>query len=350
MKLNDEYIQLFSNCIPVKGYRRSMIVDTQRETFYFITNDLHGIIQSDFPVKRSHLIVKYGKENTEVIDSYLEYLFERELVFLTQEPQRFPAMSVDWDVPRVIANGIVDIDASSDYNILKGIREMDALGAEAIQLRFFGPHILSRAESLVAQIEECTKRVRVLELLLSYDCKADYTFLNAHKLISTLVLYNAPKNEVERDDIYGTILIYTEQEIVDASHCGVILPQYFTPRIDFVLESLQFNNCLNKKMSIDVDGHIKNCPSMHENYGHIDEISLQDVLANPGNGFMKKWMIKKDDVSVCKDCEFRLICSDCRAFTEGDEFSKPAKCRFDPYTGKWEEKEIVSKREELVTN
>jgi hypothetical protein len=42
---------------------------------------------------------------------------------------------------------------------------------------------------------------------------------------------------------------------------------------------------------------------------------------------------------VCKDCEFRYICTDCRAYLEDpyNEYSKPLKCGYDPYTGEWSE-------------
>jgi radical SAM protein with 4Fe4S-binding SPASM domain len=53
--------------------------------------------------------------------------------------------------------------------------------------------------------------------------------------------------------------------------------------------------------------------------------------------FKKTWGINKDQISICKDCEFRYICTDCRVFIENkdDIYSKPAKCGYDPYTTKW---------------
>ncbi|GIV28548.1 MAG: hypothetical protein KatS3mg027_2362 [Bacteroidia bacterium] len=55
--------------------------------------------------------------------------------------------------------------------------------------------------------------------------------------------------------------------------------------------------------------------------------------------FQKYWHIKKDEITVCKDCEFRHICTDCRAYLENpdDLYSKPLKCDYNPYTCQWEE-------------
>ncbi len=348
MKSNEEFIQLYSNCVTVKGYNRSIIIDTQRESFHFITNDLFDMISMDFPITYSCLLDKYGEENRKTVASYIEYLTKQELIFFTDQPLNFPLISNDWDVPRIIANGIIDIGQKSAYNILKGVIEMDTLGAEAIQLRFFGLRNLSSIVDLVTKIEEQTKRLRVLELLLQYREGDDYTPLNIHMMVSSIIVYQAPVNKVERDDKYGTMLIFTKQEIYGSDHCGVILPQYFTPRIDFVLESKHFNSCLNKKISIDTEGFIKNCPSMVENYGHIDNVSLNQVLFDEGNDFKRKWLIKKEDVEVCKVCEFRLICSDCRAFTNGGDFAKPSKCKYSPYSNTWEKEQVIASDVSLI--
>lgn len=46
-----------------------------------------------------------------------------------------------------------------------------------------------------------------------------------------------------------------------------------------------------------------------------------------------------DQIHICKDCEFRHICTDCRAYIEDpdDIYSKPLKCGYNPYTGEWAE-------------
>ena len=119
--------------------------------------------------------------------------------------------------------------------------------------------------------------------------------------------------------------------------CGVINTQNFVSNLNIFTESQQHNTCLNRKISIDKDGYIKNCPSMAHHFGHISDTKLEDVIANPE--FTKYWYIKKDEITKCKDCEFRHICTDCRAYRENpdDLYSAPLKCGYDPYTGVWEE-------------
>ncbi len=76
---------------------------------------------------------------------------------------------------------------------------------------------------------------------------------------------------------------------------------------------------------------------MPESFGNIRDTTLMEAIEKPG--FKKYWNITKDQIAVCKDCEFRYICTDCRAYKEDpdDDYSKPLKCGYDPYTGVWEE-------------
>ena len=91
------------------------------------------------------------------------------------------------------------------------------------------------------------------------------------------------------------------------------------------------------KVSVDQNGNIKNCPSMKETFGNIKDTTLSEAIEKPG--FKKYWDINKDKIHVCKDCEFRYICTDCRAYVEDPEdiLSKPLKCGYNPYTGEWSE-------------
>ena len=110
----------------------------------------------------------------------------------------------------------------------------------------------------------------------------------------------------------------------------------------FTTESMNHNNCLHKKISVDKNGFIKNCPSMTESFGHISETTLSEALKK--SGFKKYWNINKDQIQGCQDCEFRYVCTDCRAYVDdydssgnprGVHKSKALKCDCDPFTGEW---------------
>ena len=65
---------------------------------------------------------------------------------------------------------------------------------------------------------------------------------------------------------------------------------------------------------------------MSQSFGNIKDTTLEEALCHPD--FKKYWNITKDQIEVCKDCEFRHICTDCRAYIEepDNQYSKPLKC------------------------
>ena len=114
-------------------------------------------------------------------------------------------------------------------------------------------------------------------------------------------------------------------------------------------ESQHHNTCLNRKLCIDKDGYIKNCPYMNHHFGHISNTNIEEVVQLPE--FQQWWHIKKDEIDVCKDCEFRHMCTDCRALIKdpGNVYSQPSKCTYNPYICKWASEEGYVPVEECGT-
>lgn len=138
--------------------------------------------------------------------------------------------------------------------------------------------------------------------------------------MTSFTLTNSIKNGIEylyADEKNETLLIskiiHTIQIIVSCNDCGIInLRNMVDPNVQEVNEFKHFNSCLHKKVTIDIDGKIKNCPSMEKDYGFNGEVSLLNVIKK--DSFKTLWNIKKDDVLICKDCEYRYVCTDWRAF------------------------------------
>jgi len=121
--------------------------------------------------------------------------------------------------------------------------------------------------------------------------------------------------------------------------CGVIAINSFCINMPLFTESQHYNTCLNRKICIDENGEIKNCPAMSRSFGNIKDTTLEEALNKPG--FKGLWGIRKDDIDVCKDCEFRYMCTDCRCFIRNPEdiYSQPAKCTYNPYQALWQGEE-----------
>ena len=82
---------------------------------------------------------------------------------------------------------------------------------------------------------------------------------------------------------------------------------------------------------------------MKTTFGKVKNISqLSSIIRS--QEFHKNWKITKDQISICKDCEFRHVCSDCRAYLQEPQnsLSKPLKCNYDPYTASWNSAHLVA--------
>jgi SPASM domain peptide maturase of grasp-with-spasm system len=136
-------------------------------------------------------------------------------------------------------------------------------------------------------------------------------------------------------DNFGLKYICFSTDNANFSNCGSIHPTYFNNNIQFFTESQHHNTCLNRKICIDAEGNIKNCPAMSQSYGNIKYTPIAEIIGK--QGFKDCWYICKDKIDVCKDCEFRHICTDCRAFIKDPKniLSQPAKCGYNPYIAKW---------------
>lgn len=326
---NNTYFLLFSCCVPVKGAKRSIICDLQRRTFLYITNGICEILGQDF-----YLLLEDDKDD---IKDVLDYLVEKEMGFFTSEPHKFPCINFsNEDFPSIIKNTVIDYDKCSKHDLNNIVLQISEVGCSVVGLRYFDAIAY---DTLIEHLSTFDlSPVRTLHLLLKETSWTSIETLTEicknNKRIAQIIVHSAFKELTQRLDL--KTVIYKATEIVDnALNCGCISPYYFNSNIDFFKESLFFNNCLHKKISIDTKGNIKNCSASNESFGNIEKEKIIPILKN--HTFKEKWHIKKDEIETCKDCEFRYICPDCRTFICNDKnmYSKPKKCNYDPYTNLW---------------
>ena len=340
-------LKLQADCIPVKGSKNSIICDIGRKRFYPITNDLFDLLTNYEKYERAIIYAEYGKENEEVLDEYFEFLEDNEIIFWLNEQlfDNFPKLDLTWKSPYEITNAIIDLPEGIDTNkyLSEVLPKLESLSCLHIQIRAF--HQLSIEFMLKGIVDTLMdSRIKSIEIISKFQAELDLTHLSEiiekNNRFQSIVLYNSPFYKVEdggKQDLEKLKVAYVKQDVADCKSCGIIQHNYFNPNIGLVTEAQKHNTCLNRKISIDVNGEIKNCPSMAKSYGNIKDTTLQEAIGKPG--FKDMWYINKDQVSVCKDCEFRYICTDCRAYTENPEdiYSKPLKCGYNPYTAEWEE-------------
>jgi SPASM domain peptide maturase of grasp-with-spasm system len=331
----DKPFKLFSNCIPVKGAKRSTLCDLQRNEVKLIPNDLVEILLNYEGKKINEIKKLYNNEYDATITEYFEFLLENEFIFFTDDPGSFPKLDLKWDNPSIITNAIIDRNSQSDYNIISILNQLEDLNCKYIEIRFYDSVELNEITEILKYLDKIDSTITSVDVTLPFS--SSFTKLEEvigeNKRLSSLKIFSSLEEKFI-PPIKGNMgyIIYTKKEIKDNSCCGVISKDFFVVNMSLFTESKNHNNCLNRKIGIDVNGNIKNCPTMNEGFGNIKKTSIEIAINN--KEFKKYWNVTKDQIDICKDCEFRYICTDCRAFVE-NLLDKPLKCGYNPYTNKW---------------
>lgn len=341
--LENKFPLLYASCIPVKGQTRAIICDIQRQAYLFIPNTLFEVLSQHQGKTLKEIKATYEHKYDETIDEYFSFLVEKEYIFFADNPALFSPINLLWENPRTLTNAIIDIDNNSTLvlrNYESIFTQLGALGCEHIQIRSFEDKELSFFTNMLHTIG--SKRIISVELIIKYNVSFSeeqlISLCHQFPRIFSITLHGSPYDKIinTADQNMG-YLIFTKELIDSCFQCGAISSTFFTINTKSFSESQHHNTCLNRKISIDTQGNIKNCPSMEQSFGHITNTPLEEVIQNPA--FTKVWNIKKDEIEKCKGCEFRHICTDCRAYLENPEdlYSAPLKCGYNPETCEWED-------------
>jgi SPASM domain peptide maturase of grasp-with-spasm system len=338
MKSNIPF-KLFANCVLVKGANRSTICDLQRNDVRVIPNDLHDLLAENEGKTIDEIKKQYGNEFDEVIDEYFQFLYDNEFIFFSKQVDIFPKLSMEWTDSTIINNCIIDIDENSNYDILNVLQQLNDLQCRHLEIRNFKSARIKVIDNVLKFLKETESSIQSVEILLpffndieTWIASTKETYVRVH----FVRVFKSPFNKnIAPNGDHKLHAMFTKQYYQNELCCGKINQSFFSANMMAFTESVNFNSCLNKKLSIDRNGNIKNCPSMQNGFGSVTSTKLKSVVVK--KDFTKVWNISKDKISICKDCEFRHICTDCRAYLESpnDHLSKPLKCGYNPYTNEW---------------
>lgn len=329
------YYYLYPNCKIVKGANQSLIIDLQKRELYSIENFYFNFLNKQ--LISSLLINQYTGYDKEKILELVQFLIKHGLMYESKFKVPFKEIDDSWIYPHEISNAIIDFKDVTQFEL--AIECFNKINCECLQIRIFHNITIETLKQIV-ELSNNYNTINSIEFTFSYFHPFFNDIVLSSKKVSTVYVFNWQFEKITSID--GTYFIYTKNEVYSDKSCGNISVNNFNIHLKNYTESVHYNSCLNCKISIDLKGNIRNCPSMPEEFGNIYTTPLQDVLAN--KNFKKYWRTTKDKIEVCKDCEFRYICTDCRAYTErthtndaGLDVSKPLKCGYNPYTGEWEE-------------
>lgn len=330
--MSQDYYKLFACCMPVRGYVRSAVYDIQRKDYCFVPNDLCDILINEKNISLNELKLRYSEE---IIDTYFNYLFEEEICFPCdkEDLELFPELDIQWHIPFEFETAIVDFRQDTFGLLDRVVEELDIYAIPNVQIRIFEEINEEQLKKLVNKFTNT--KMKFFEFILPNCFSKEFIDKLAMKTTKISLIVLTDSNQKERRDVEQARIFETPERITSNSQCGFIQQEQFAIETRTYCESVQFNSCLHCKLGIDTEGNIKNCPSMSESFGNIKDTTIAEALKHPD--FKKYWTISKDKIEVCKDCEFRHMCTDCRAYLKQADniYSQPAKCNYNPYIAKW---------------
>jgi len=311
----------------------------QRGKYYTVPLTLVSFINEVSSTPLTSILSNLDHSEKAIAEEYMSFLIENELIFNCPNDlvENFPEISTDYHFPAYISNAVIETaDVTRSY--------LSIIFKQLAKLLCFNIVLVIKCNLDKTQLEEILKMLDELEpydvgLVLNSNLDLDFPALKSKYNFLTSFTFHTTSIEPNSkyDSSLALNIVYTDKDFTDHRHCGIVDASFFTLGLPHYTESQHHNTCLNRKVAVDAEGNIKNCPSMKESYGNIKDTTLEEAINKPG--FKKYWNIKKDEITKCKDCEFRHICTDCRAYIDNpdDIYAAPLKCGYDPYTCEWEE-------------
>lgn len=338
--MSKDYFNLYANCVVVKGASESLIVDFQNSHFYNIPNLLSEILLHCNNLKINDVKKIYKNEYDKGIDKYLNELIRLEIGFFLDDPEEFPKLSMYWDNPSEIQTSVIEINGTKPYDYINVIEQLCDLGCNVIQIRI----VNFCSEDILFSIHNKLKssRIKYIEYVIhSQIFDIDFTkfFFYENNRIFRFIVHGTQKEDFSKDNLNLQIkdwqLVFITEEIHPDSK-DLISKKSFCPSLDFFTEAQSHNPSLNRKISIDRFGSIKNYLSHEKIYGNIQIDKLSTIIKT--EQFTSMWYINNDSIEVCKECQYRYICfSNSDIEEKNNTFYKKQMCNFNPQTNQWVE-------------
>ncbi|MGD8780875.1 MAG: radical SAM protein [Ignavibacteria bacterium] len=113
------------------------------------------------------------------------------------------------------------------------------------------------------------------------------------------------------------------------------------PKEEFYL-NCERNHCWFGKIAVTENGDILPCPlARKETIGNMLTNEFWDVVEK--QNLSPYWNMSRENIEICKDCEYRFFCRDCRPLEKSTSNSNKLNrrtnyCLYNPYTGEWGDK------------
>lgn len=330
-----QYLHIYPHCHAIKGYSRCVMIDSFRNRYQLVPLWLTDMLPVLNGLERKDIAERAGTLQPDELREFLDFLIQNEFAKWSNTNIPYENIEMHFDYPARITNMIILGDVLGQTLL----SEIDELQCDNIQLYVPARASMERLEALLHLFDDSV--AQHIEVIVPFveEFVAPNVWENIFdefKRLQKVVVLKAPESKrIFTDAMHHNCVVFATESF-SYEICGEVHPLHFTNNLPFFTESQYHNTCLNRKVCIDAEGNIKNCPAMAKSYGNIKDTTLEEAINKPG--FKDLWYVCKDQIDVCKDCEFRYMCTDCRCFIKdpGNIYSQPAKCTYNPYICLWE--------------
>ena len=314
--------KLFADCIPIRGYRRCAVCDLSNRNLFHIRESTYIAIAHGDLIDADDVGID---ELNALISSNLVFECPPELVGL------FPPMRMEHVQPMAVRSAIAELDIQKQYDVREAIEQLSVLGCAHLQILAYADVMYADIESVITGIEG--KNIINVDVVLRHGIGDLSVMADRYPFVFSITAYGAPRTDMQKRG--GCSILRTTEPFTGCRQCGAVAPNQFVCNREFFFLSGGYNTCLYRKVAIDREGYIRSCPASPQRFGRVGETPIAGAMSQPG--FRRLWGITKDRVDVCRDCEFRRICPDCRVFTRNPErpTAHPARCAYNPYLARW---------------
>ena len=321
-------------CIPVKGVKKSIICDLQKDIFFDIPNVLFDVLNVNKKNKYTVNMLKkyYNNEFSEGIDKYFNLLVECKFGFYTDIPNYFNDIDYTFNSPNNVLDAVIEISEESDFNLEAILWQLEELGCIAVEIRYQKNTPIKEIHNCLSKFNE--SRIKCFNLLIEFDPEIITDEFNALindiKRINKIIIYSSNNRRLP-DMEFSNRFLHIDENFCDPAINGEVT---FIKNLLSYCEAQDSNLALNRKVCIDGAGNIKNYISHSQIFGNIKKDKIIEIISN--GEFQIYWKLSNDLIEKCMDCQYRYSCFSCsEIYFHENKYFKKSQCNFDPYLNKW---------------
>lgn len=104
------------------------------------------------------------------------------------------------------------------------------------------------------------------------------------------------------------------------------------------ISNMEYHPCMGHTLTICYNGNVIPCPMMRRSIlGNVANKPLYTIFKERKGEIDKFWKLNLDEIENCTGCEFRYVCTDCRALEENitGRLNGKTLCNYNPKEGGW---------------